>query len=74
MLEEAGNLSAVVDTDFAVVGDAAFDLVALALSSLTLPCDEGVRDRLRLLDWSIRRHRAEAVEYWLRHAGDLLPP
>lgn len=79
-----------VDTDFALVGDAAFDLVALGLSSLTLPCDDGVPDRLfaaafddlgqlqaraylshlllRLLDWSIRRHRADAVEYWLRQA------
>ena len=46
MLEQAGSLSAGVDTDFAVVGDAAFDLVALALSSLTLPCDPGVRTRL----------------------------
>jgi hypothetical protein len=46
MLEDAGNLSAVVDTDFVVVGDAAFDLVTLALTSLTLPSDRGVRSRL----------------------------
>ena len=41
-----GALSAVVDTDFSVVGDAGFDLVTLALSSLTLPCAPGVRSRL----------------------------
>jgi thiamine kinase-like enzyme len=41
-----GSLAAVVDTDFCVVGDAAFDLVMLALTSLTLPCEPGVRTRL----------------------------
>ena len=41
-----GSLTAVVDTDFCVVGDASFDLVTLALTSLTLPCDPGVRTRL----------------------------
>jgi thiamine kinase-like enzyme len=46
MLQEAGNLSAIIDTDFAVVGDATFDLVALALSSLTTPCEDHVRDSL----------------------------
>ena len=40
------SLAAVVDTDFSVVGDASFDLVTLALSSLTLPCEAGVRSRL----------------------------
>jgi Ser/Thr protein kinase RdoA (MazF antagonist) len=46
MLQENGNLSAIVDTDFAVVGDARFDLVALALSSLTTACDERAHDSL----------------------------
>lgn len=96
MLEEGGNLSAVVDTDFAVIGDARFDLVVLALTSLTLPCDQGVRSRLfaaaldglgepqrraylghlflRFLDWSIRKGRAEAVDFWLGQAGQMLRP
>jgi Phosphotransferase enzyme family len=46
LLVSAGSLAAVIDTDFSVVGDAKFDLVALALSSLTLPCEPGVRTRL----------------------------
>jgi thiamine kinase-like enzyme len=46
LLEDDGKLSAVVDTDFAVVGDAAFDLVTLALSCLAWPSPAGVRDRL----------------------------
>jgi aminoglycoside phosphotransferase (APT) family kinase protein len=46
LLVDQGSLAAVVDTDFAVVGDARFDLVALALSSLETPCDPGVRTRL----------------------------
>jgi hypothetical protein len=46
LLHDEGTLSAIVDTDFAKVGDAAFDLVTLALASLTLPCDRGVRSRL----------------------------
>ncbi|MGZ4676623.1 MAG: phosphotransferase family protein [Acidimicrobiia bacterium] len=43
LLQVDGELSAVVDNDFATVGDAAFDLVTLALTSLTVPCDDGVR-------------------------------
>ncbi len=46
MLQEKGNLSAIVDTDFAVVGDATFDLMALALSSLTTACEGHVRESL----------------------------
>jgi hypothetical protein len=46
LLQNGGSLSAIVDTDFAKVGDAAFDLVTLALTSLTLPCESGVRSRL----------------------------
>ena len=41
-----GSLAAVIDTDFAVVGDAQFDLVALAVSSMAIPCERGVRARL----------------------------
>ncbi len=52
LLQQGGALSAVVDTDFCVVGDAAFDLVTLALSSGTLPCPPDVRRELfhRALD------------------------
>jgi aminoglycoside phosphotransferase (APT) family kinase protein len=46
LLVSGSSLSAVVDTDFCAVGDARFDLAALALSSLTLPCLPGVRTRL----------------------------
>lgn len=46
LLVDASGLSAVVDTDFAMVGDAAFDLVMLALTSLPLMCESGVRSRL----------------------------
>lgn len=46
LLVHDGSLTAVVDTDFAVVGDACFDLVMLAMTSLTLPCEPGVRTRL----------------------------
>ena len=46
LLQIEGRLSAVIDNDFATVGDAAFDLVTLALTSLTVPCEPGVRDRL----------------------------
>lgn len=46
LLVDCDSLSAVVDTDFATVGDAHFDLVTLAVSSLGLPCDHGVRERL----------------------------
>jgi hypothetical protein len=46
LLVEDGALTAIVDTDFAMVGDAAFDLVTLALTSLALPCGPGVHSRL----------------------------
>lgn len=46
LADDDGNLSAIIDTDFAVVGDARFDLVALALGSLAISCDDGVRSRL----------------------------
>jgi hypothetical protein len=46
LLVDGGDLSAVVDTDFALVGDAAFDLVMFALTSLSVECEPGVRPRL----------------------------
>lgn len=46
ILQEQGALSAIIDTDFATVGDAALDLVLLAVTSLGVACDSGVRSRL----------------------------
>ncbi len=46
LLAQAGELSAIVDTDFCVVGDGAFDLVTLALCSGVVPCAPGVRREL----------------------------
>jgi hypothetical protein len=46
LLVDERGLTAIVDTDFATVGDSLFDLVSLALASLSLPCDRGVRSRL----------------------------
>lgn len=46
LLEGPDGLSAIVDTDFAAVGDGAFDLAMLATASLALPCEPGVRTRL----------------------------
>lgn len=46
LLVSNGSLAAVIDTDFAVVGDARFDLVTLAVSSAAVPCERGVRARL----------------------------
>jgi thiamine kinase-like enzyme len=52
LLAHNGLLSAVIDTDFCAVGDAAFDLVTLALSSTTVICASDVRRELfhRALD------------------------
>lgn len=46
LLQVGGELAAVVDTDFVTTGDAAFDLITMALTSLTHPCEAGVSDRL----------------------------
>ncbi len=46
VLVDGGTVSAVIDTDFCAVGDAAFDLVTLALASGAAPCDAGLRSRL----------------------------
>jgi hypothetical protein len=49
LLVDGNGLTAVVDTDFAVVADARVDLVILALASHEHPCAAGVRDRLASL-------------------------
>ena len=94
-MQEKGHLTAVIDTDFATTGDARFDLVTLAVTSWTVPCARGVRDRLshaafdtltdqqraayvghlllRFLDWPIRRHRPDEIEFWLTRVEHLLP-
>ena len=46
LLAADGALTAVIDTDFAVVGDARFDLLTLAVASMAIPCPDGVRARL----------------------------
>ena len=46
LLVRREGLSAIVDTDFACVGDARFDLVFLAISSLAMQCGPDVRARL----------------------------
>ena len=46
LLVDGGDLSAVVDTDFVIVGDAGFDLAMLAVTSLNVKCGSGVRSRL----------------------------
>lgn len=46
LLQRWGQLSGVVDLDFALVGDARFDLVTLAMSGLAVDADPGVRSRL----------------------------
>jgi thiamine kinase-like enzyme len=46
LLQAGGGLVAVVDLDFACVGDAAFDLATLAVASLEIRVDPGVSARL----------------------------
>jgi hypothetical protein len=46
MLQSDGRLAAVIDLDYTRAGDAGFDLVFLAVSSLGLAADGGVRRRL----------------------------
>lgn len=46
LLEESGRLTAVIDMDYVRVGDAAFDLTMLALCSLEVTTEPGVRSRL----------------------------
>jgi aminoglycoside phosphotransferase (APT) family kinase protein len=75
LLVADGSLTAVVDTDFSVVGDASFDLVTLALSSLTFPCEAQsylAHLFIRILDWPIRRGQFDEVEFWLARADELL--
>lgn len=46
MLQHDGRLAAIVDLDFTRIGDAAFDLSMLALTSLGVAVEPGVRSRL----------------------------
>lgn len=46
ILQVDGKLTAVVDMDYTRVGDAAFDLTMLALGSLGVTVDPGVRSRV----------------------------
>jgi thiamine kinase-like enzyme len=46
LLVDSGSLRAVVDTDFAQIGDAKCDLALLALTSWNLECSSSVRSRL----------------------------
>ena len=46
LLHVNGHLSAVIDMDYTRVGDAAFDLVMIAVSSLGVTADPGVRSRV----------------------------
>jgi len=71
LLEVDGRLGAVVDNDFVTVGDGAFDLVTLAVAALTMPCDDGVRDRVvdvALADLGDARRAAYVAHLVLRCA------
>ena len=46
LLQLDGRLAAVVDNDFVTTGDAAFDLVTLAVAATDRSADDSVRDRL----------------------------
>jgi hypothetical protein len=46
LLQVDGRLSAVIDLDFARIGDAAFDLTSIAVNSLELDAEPGARERL----------------------------
>ena len=46
LLQMDDRLTAIVDTDFVTVGDAAFDLATLAISACATECEPGVRQRL----------------------------
>ena len=63
LLEVDGQLSAVIDNDFATVGDAAFDLVTVAIASLQVVCEDGVRDRINTAAFAgLSQPRREAYE------------
>jgi hypothetical protein len=70
LLGTDGHLLAVIDTDFVTTGDAAFDLTSLAVSSLAVACEPGVRRRL--LDVGVEtldnaRRRAYVAHLLLRN-------
>ncbi len=63
LLQVDGRLSAVVDLDYARLGDAGFDLAWLAVASLAQPAEAGVRRRLVEvgLDSLASKHRAAYI-------------
>ena len=46
LLQLDDRLTGIVDTDFVTIGDAAFDLVMLAISACAIDCEPGVRTQL----------------------------
>jgi hypothetical protein len=63
LLEVDGHLSAVIDNDFVTTGDAAFDLVTLAVVSLNMVCADGVRQRLDTVAFDgLPQQRCQAYE------------
>ena len=46
VLSSNGRIASIIDCEYVRVGDAAFDLVTLAVTSTELPCEEGVSERL----------------------------
>lgn len=67
MLQIDGRLAAIVDLDFATTGDAGFDLVFLAVASLSTSAEDGVRRRL----FDELRDRVDETRR-LAYAGNLL--
>jgi hypothetical protein len=69
MLEVDGQLSAVIDNDFVTTGDAAFDLVTVAITCLQVVCEDGVRDRIDTVAYdglSLQRREAYEAHLLLR--------
>ena len=63
LLEVDGELSAVIDNDFATTGDASFDLVTVAVTSLQVACEDGVRDRIDTVAFDgLSQQRRQAYE------------
>jgi len=63
LLEVDGDLTAVIDNDFVTTGDAAFDLVTLAVAGLNMACEDGVRDRIDAVAFDgLSQQRRQAYE------------
>lgn len=67
LLQTDGRLCAIVDLDYATAGDARFDLMFLAVTSLVIPTEPGVRKRLFEI---VLEHVDETRR--LAYAGNLL--